>query len=37
MEMMQTLKADGCEKEDDSSLVKYYEKIANVTVERITN
>ena len=33
MEMMQALKADGYEKEDHSSLVKYYEKISNVTVE----
>lgn len=33
MEMMQGLKADGFEKEDHSSLVKYYEKIANVTVK----
>ncbi len=33
MEMMQALKADGYEKEDHSSLVKYYEKISNITVE----
>ena len=33
MEMMQALKADGYEKEDHSSLVKYYEKNSNVTVE----
>lgn len=33
MEMMQALKADGYEKEDHSSLVKYYEKIGNVVVE----
>ena len=33
MEMMQCLKADGYEKEDHSSIVKYYEKIANTTVE----
>lgn len=33
MEMMQALKADGYEKEDHSSLVKYYEKISNVPVE----
>lgn len=33
MEMMQGLKADGYEKEDHSSIVKYYEKIANTTVE----
>lgn len=34
MEIMQSLKADGCEKEDHSSIVKYYEKISNVFVER---
>lgn len=33
MEIMQGLKADGYEKEDHSSIVKYYEKIANVIVE----
>lgn len=33
MEIMQALKADGYEKEDHSSIVKYYEKIANTTVE----
>ena len=33
MEIMQGLKADGYEKEDHSSIVKYYEKIANTTVE----
>lgn len=32
MEMMQVLKADGYEKEDHSSLVKVYEKLADVTV-----
>lgn len=32
MEMMQALKADGYELEDHSSLVKYYEKIANTCV-----
>ena len=32
MEMMQALKADGCEKEDHSSLVKVYEKLADITV-----
>lgn len=36
MEIMQSLKADGCEKEDHSSIVKFYEKISNVTVERGT-
>lgn len=33
MEIMQRLKADGYEKEDHASIVKYYEKIANTTVE----
>lgn len=33
MEIMQGLKADGLEKEDHSSIVKYYEKLSNVTVE----
>jgi 2-hydroxy-3-oxopropionate reductase len=32
MEMMQALKADGLGMDDHSGLVKYYEKIANVTV-----
>lgn len=32
MEMMQVLKADGLGNEDHSSLVKYYEKITNLTV-----
>lgn len=32
MEMMQALKADGLGMEDHCSLVKYYEKIANVTI-----
>ncbi len=34
MEIMQSLKAAGCEKEDHSSIVKYYEKISDVLVER---
>ncbi|MDR3258775.1 MAG: 2-hydroxy-3-oxopropionate reductase [Fusobacteriaceae bacterium] len=34
MEIMQGLKADGFDKEDHSSIVKYYEKIANVTVKK---
>ena len=34
MEIMQALKADGHEKEDHSSIVKFYEKIGNVTVTR---
>lgn len=33
MEIMQALKADGYDKEDHASIVKYYEKIANTTVE----
>ena len=33
MEIMQFLKSEGFDKEDHSSIVKYYEKIANVTVE----
>jgi len=33
MEIMQALKADGYEKEDHCSIVKYYEKLANVIVE----
>lgn len=37
MEIMQALKADGCEKNDHSAIVKYYEKISNVTVERKDN
>lgn len=32
MEMMQALKADGCEKNDHSALVKYYEKISNTSI-----
>jgi 2-hydroxy-3-oxopropionate reductase len=32
MEMMQALKADGLGNEDHSSLVKFYEKMANITV-----
>ena len=34
MEIMQALKADGHEKEDHSSIVKFYEKISNTTVTR---
>ena len=33
MEIMQCLKADGYEKEDHSSIVKFYEKLSNVTVK----
>ena len=33
MEIMQYLKSEGYDKEDHSSIVKYYEKIANATVE----
>jgi 2-hydroxy-3-oxopropionate reductase len=32
MEMMQVLKADGLGNEDHSSLVKYYEKLTNITI-----
>lgn len=32
MEIMQALKADGCEKEDHSAIVKYYEKVSDVSV-----
>lgn len=34
MEIMQALKADGLEKNDHSAIVKYYEKISNVSVEK---
>lgn len=34
MEMMQAVKLDGCGVEDHASIVKYYEKIANVEVTR---
>ncbi len=34
MEIMQALKADGYEKEDHCSIVKYYEKLANIIVEK---
>lgn len=34
MEIMQALKADGHEAEDHSSIVKYYEKLANIEVKR---
>lgn len=34
MEIMQALKADGCEKEDHSAIVKYYEKVSDVSVEK---
>ena len=32
MEIMQFLKSEGCDREDHSSIVKYYEKISGVTV-----
>lgn len=32
MEVMQFLRADGCDKDDHSAIVKYYEKIAGVSV-----
>ncbi len=34
MEIMQSLMADGGGKDDHSSIVKYYEKINNIVVER---
>jgi len=34
MEMMQSLKADGCMKEDHSALVKFYEKISDTLIKR---
>ncbi len=34
MEMMQAIKNDGCGKEDHSALVKYYEKISDVSVKK---
>lgn len=34
MEIMQALKADGNEKDDHCGIVKYYEKMNNITVER---
>ena len=37
MEMMQAIKLDGCGTEDHSSLVKYYEKLANAQVIRKGN
>lgn len=33
MEIMQFLRSEGCDKEDHASIVRYYEKIAGVTVE----
>jgi 2-hydroxy-3-oxopropionate reductase len=32
MEMMQVLKADGCEKDDHSALAKYYEKLSGTSL-----
>lgn len=34
MEVMQFLRSEGCDKEDHASIVKFYEKIAGVTVEK---
>lgn len=34
MEMLQTLKADGCGKEDHSAIAKYYEKVAGTKIGR---
>ncbi|GAA6293653.1 2-hydroxy-3-oxopropionate reductase [Enterocloster asparagiformis] len=33
MEIMQSVKADSCDKEDHSSIVRFYEKLSNVTVK----
>ena len=33
MEIMQCLKADGCEKADHSGIVKFYEKLSNITLK----
>ena len=32
MEVMQFLRSEGCDKEDHSSIIKYYEKIAGASV-----
>ena len=37
MEIMQSLKADGNEKDDHSAIVKYYEKISDTSVEKNQN
>lgn len=34
MEIMQSLKADGNEKDDHSAILKYYEKISDVSIEK---
>jgi 2-hydroxy-3-oxopropionate reductase len=34
METLQALKADGCEKDDHSAIVKFYEKLAGVVVRK---
>ena len=34
MEIMQAIKQDGCGVEDHSSIVKYYEKLANIEIGR---
>ncbi|WP_319001339.1 2-hydroxy-3-oxopropionate reductase [Clostridium estertheticum] len=34
MEIMQAIKADGCGIEDHASIVKYYEKLANIEITR---
>ena len=34
MEIMQSLRNDGCAKEDHSAIVKYYEKISSTSVEK---
>jgi len=34
MEIMQSLKADGCSMDDHSAIVKYYERVSDVSVEK---
>ena len=34
MEIMQYLKSDGCASDDHSAILKYYEKITGVSVEK---
>ena len=34
LEIMESLKAYGCEKEDHSSIAKYYEKLADITIRK---
>jgi len=34
MEILQVLKADGCQRDDHGAIVKYYEKLSNITLKR---